>query len=91
MKMFVIMLRDVNNYDFELLMFDVMSRITFEVSEPSLSDVSTRLMAFITVVWSRLNTAPVSFRDRFVSLRIRYIATCLGNAVSRFLLSPFIS
>ena len=56
----------------EELIFAMMSRIWFcKFSSPAFKALSTLRMECIMVVWSLLNSSPMSVVERFVSFRIR--------------------
>ena len=78
----------IPNYKQEL-MLAVMSRILFWVwLSPFFRATSTLRMAYRTVEWSLANSLPMSGKDRLVSFRIRYMATCRASAVPLFFWVP---
>ncbi len=63
-------------------MFDVMSRTVFEMSLFERMKFSTLRMELSTVEWLRPSYwSPMSARERFVRLRMRYMLICLASAV----------
>ena len=70
-------------------MLDVISRITPVMSGSLRIRSSIFRMELSAVVWFRPSSFPMSFRERLVSCRMRYMEICLAMAVFLERLFPF--